>query len=84
MWKAFDRYSNDPQGLQARTALGTAHAAGHLAAQLDAGTRWSRHCPPTFFARVIDSQRAWAKRVSYYVLLNNVDTKLAYEHYFGS
>jgi hypothetical protein len=33
---------------------------------------------------VIDSQREFAKRVSYYVLFNNVDTKLAYEHYFGS
>ena len=56
-----------------------------FAAQLDA---WDQVVETlsadAFFARVIDSQRAWAKRVSYYVLLNNVDTKLAYEHYFGS
>ena len=56
-----------------------------FAAQLDA---WDQVVETlsadAFFARVIDSQRAWAKRVSYYVLFNNVDTKLAYEHYFGS
>jgi TRAP-type mannitol/chloroaromatic compound transport system substrate-binding protein len=36
-----------------------------------------------FFKKVITSQRDWAKRVGYYVLFNNVDTRLAYEHYFG-
>ena len=33
---------------------------------------------------MIASQKEWAKRVGYYVLFNNVDTKLAYEHYFGT
>ena len=33
---------------------------------------------------MIELAAGWAKRVSYYVLFNNVDTKLAYEHYFGS
>jgi TRAP-type mannitol/chloroaromatic compound transport system substrate-binding protein len=37
-----------------------------------------------FFKRVIDSQKEWAKRVCFYVLANNVDTQLAYEHYFGT
>ena len=37
-----------------------------------------------FFKRVIASQKEWAQRVGYYTLYNNVDTKLAYEHYFGS
>ena len=86
LWKAFDRYSNDLQGLQAEDGVTVRRTPQDIfAAQLDA---WDQVVETlsadAFFARVIDSQRAWAKRVSYYVLFNNVDTKLAYEHYFGS
>ena len=35
-----------------------------------------------FFAKVLKSYKAWAKRVAYYELLNAADYKLAYEHYF--
>jgi TRAP-type mannitol/chloroaromatic compound transport system substrate-binding protein len=34
------------------------------------------------FKKISDSQRAWAKDVAYYVLLNQHDTKLAYDHYY--
>lgn len=36
-----------------------------------------------FFAKVIDSQKAYAKEVMGYLNLNQPDYKLAYEHYFG-
>ncbi len=35
-----------------------------------------------FFAKVVDSQKAWAERVAFYDLMNQADYKLAYEHYF--
>ena len=56
-----------------------------FAAQLDAWDQVVEQLSAdAFFARVIESQKEFAKRVSYYVLFNNVDTKLAYEHYFGA
>lgn len=36
-----------------------------------------------FFAKVIDSQKAYAKRVMGYLNLNQPDYKMAYGHYFG-
>jgi len=35
-----------------------------------------------FFKRVVESQRAWAKDVVYYWMLNDADYKLGYEHVF--
>ncbi len=36
-----------------------------------------------FFAKVIESQRDYAKNVLGYLNLNQPDYKLAYNHYFG-
>ncbi len=36
-----------------------------------------------FFKKVVDSQKAWAKRVMSYLFYNQADYRLAYEHYFG-
>ncbi len=36
-----------------------------------------------FFAKVVASQKAYAKEVMYYLNLNQPDYKLAYKHYFG-
>ncbi len=36
-----------------------------------------------FFAKVVDSQKAYAKKVMGYLLLNQPDYGLAYKHYFG-
>jgi TRAP-type mannitol/chloroaromatic compound transport system substrate-binding protein len=36
-----------------------------------------------FFKKVVDSQKAWAKRVAYYHFLNDADYKKGYEHIFG-
>ncbi len=35
-----------------------------------------------FFARVVESQKNFAHRAAFYLLLNSADYKLAYEHYF--
>jgi TRAP-type mannitol/chloroaromatic compound transport system substrate-binding protein len=86
LWKAFDRYSKDLQGLQQEDGVTVRRTPQPVfAAQLDAWDQVVEELSAdAFFAKVIESQREWAKRVSYYVLFNNVDTKLAYEHYFGS
>jgi hypothetical protein len=34
------------------------------------------------FAKVVESQKAWAERVAFYDMTNTADFKLAYEHYF--
>lgn len=36
-----------------------------------------------FFAKIVQSQRQWAKRVGFYSLMNQADQKLAWEHHFG-
>ena len=36
-----------------------------------------------FFKKVVDSQRAWAKRVVYYDQFNTADFRAGYEHVFG-
>ena len=35
-----------------------------------------------FFAKVVDSQKAWSHRVAFYDLMNAADYKLAFKHYF--
>jgi TRAP-type mannitol/chloroaromatic compound transport system substrate-binding protein len=36
----------------------------------------------SFFKKVVESQKAWARRVAFYDLINAADYKLAYRHYF--
>jgi len=54
-----------------------------LAAQLEA---WDKLIPQLeedpFMKKVLDSQRAWVERVTYYELMNSPDYQLAYDHYF--
>ncbi len=35
-----------------------------------------------FFAKVVESQKAWSHRVAFYDLMNSADYKLAFKHYF--
>jgi TRAP-type mannitol/chloroaromatic compound transport system substrate-binding protein len=35
-----------------------------------------------FFKKVVESQRAWAKRVAYYMFVNEADFAMGYEHVF--
>ena len=36
-----------------------------------------------FMKKVMDSQKAWVKRVVYYGMMNAADYRVAYEHHFG-
>ena len=56
-----------------------------MAAQLDAwDTVINRiSAEDAFFAKVVESQKAYAKEVMNYLNLNQPDYKLAYDHYFG-
>ena len=35
-----------------------------------------------FFAKVVESQKEWSRRVAYYYINNSADYKLAFKHYF--
>jgi TRAP-type mannitol/chloroaromatic compound transport system substrate-binding protein len=85
LWKAFDRYSKDLDALQTQDGVMVHRTPQDVfAAQLNAWDKVVENfSQDEFFKKVITSQRDWAKRVGYYVLFNNVDTRLAYEHYFG-
>ncbi len=82
---AMDNYSNDLQWLTTEAGVTISRTdPSILQAQLAA---WDQVMPAlmedAFFAKVVESQKAWAKRVAYYELFNNADYRLAYEHYFG-
>lgn len=85
-WNNTKRYADDlvklttEQGVEAHRTPDSV-----MQAQLDAWDvvidRLSAEDP--FFAKVIDSQKAYAKNVMNYLNLNQPDYKLAYAHYFG-
>ena len=81
---ALDNYSSDLQKLQADSGVNVRQTPKEiLAAQLDA---WSEMIveleSDPFIKKVLDSQRAWVERVTYYEILNAPDYRLAYEHFF--
>lgn len=85
LWKAYDNYSKDLQALIEKDKVKVVRTPKSImAAQLDA---WDKILADLtkdpFFNKVVESQKAWAKRVAYYELLNQSDYRLAYEHYFG-
>ncbi len=85
LWKAQDNYSRDLQELIEEHGV-EVHRTPEtvLRAQLEAWDKvLERLTEDSFFKRVVDSQKAWAKRVVFYDLINAADYKLAYEHYFG-
>jgi TRAP-type mannitol/chloroaromatic compound transport system substrate-binding protein len=84
---AYDRYSNDLIALKSRgvNVLKTPDAV--LDAQLKA---WDKvienQSKEPFFAKVIESQKAWVKRTQAYLQVNNLDSaalQRAYKHFFG-
>jgi TRAP-type mannitol/chloroaromatic compound transport system substrate-binding protein len=84
-WTAMDNYSSDLQLLINKHKVNVIRTPkGIMAAQLKAWdtltARLSNEDP--FFAKVVESQRAWAKRVAYYMFLNEADYQLGYEHIF--
>jgi TRAP-type mannitol/chloroaromatic compound transport system substrate-binding protein len=85
-WHNTKRYADDLVKLTTEQGV-NAHRTPDsvMQAQLDAWdvviNRISGEDP--FFAKVIDSQKAYAKDVMNYLNLNQPDYKLAYKHYFG-
>jgi TRAP-type mannitol/chloroaromatic compound transport system substrate-binding protein len=81
---ALDNYSADLAKLRDESGVSIQQTPSDiLAAQLEA---WSAMIPQLeedpFIKKVLDSQRAWVERVTYYELLNAPDYRLAYEHFF--
>lgn len=81
---AFDAYSRDLQALSEEDGVTVRRTSQDiLAAQIDA---WDQLIPTLeadeFMKRVLDSQREWVERVTYYELMNAPDYRLAYDHYF--
>ncbi|WP_299359754.1 TRAP transporter substrate-binding protein [uncultured Paracoccus sp.] len=81
---AMDNYSADLLKLTGEGGV-TVHRTPQdiLSAQIDA---WDKLIPELesdeLMKRILDSQRAWVERVTYYELMNAPDYTLAYEHYF--
>ncbi len=84
-WKSQDRYSNDLIALEELGVNVHRTPDSVMQDQLNAWdvvtARLSEADP--FFAKVVESQKAWAKRVVRYESLNAPDYAGAYKHYFG-
>src|SRR5688572_5007934 len=84
-WTAMDNYSRDLQDLITKHKVNVLRTPKSImAAQLKA---WDVLTPKLssedpFFAKVVESQKAFAKRVAYYIQLNEADYKAGYEHVF--
>jgi TRAP-type mannitol/chloroaromatic compound transport system substrate-binding protein len=85
LWLAYDLYPKDLQGLIHKDKVAVKRTpASILKAQLAAWDKVvAQYDKEEWFKKISENQRAWAKDVAYYALLNSHDTKLAYEHYFG-
>jgi len=85
-WNNTKRYADDLNKLTTEQGVKASRTPDSvMAAQLDAWdkvvTRINGEDP--FFAKVIESQKTYAKNVMGYLNLNQPDYKLAYKHYFG-
>ncbi|MDN2568440.1 TRAP transporter substrate-binding protein [Aquibium sp. A9E412] len=81
---AMNQYSADLAELQSEAGVNVQRTPESvLQAQLEA---WDEILPPLmedpFFAKVVDSQKAWCERVVFYSLQNSPDYRLAFQHYF--
>jgi TRAP-type mannitol/chloroaromatic compound transport system substrate-binding protein len=84
-WTAMDNYSKDLQELINKhkvTVRRTPKAV--FQEQLKAWDVVNKKLQDEdpFFKKVVESQLAWAKRVAYYMFLNEADYRLGYEHVF--
>lgn len=85
-WGNTKRYSDDLVKLQSEQGVSVHRTPDSvLQAQLEAWDRVANKIATEdpFFAKVMESQKAYAKNVMNYLNLNQPDYKLAYNHYFG-
>jgi len=86
-WTAMDNYSRDLQVLIDKHKVNVVRTPKDVfTEQLKAwdvlNEKLSSADP--FFKKVVESQRAWAKRVAYFGFLNEADYKQGYEHVFNT
>jgi TRAP-type mannitol/chloroaromatic compound transport system substrate-binding protein len=80
---AMDNYSADLQKLIEGGTVVKRTPDDVLKAQLVAwDTVIEQLSQDAFFKKVLDSQKAWAERVGYYLQTNQAGYKIAYDHYF--
>jgi TRAP-type mannitol/chloroaromatic compound transport system substrate-binding protein len=84
-WKAMDYYSKDLQELISKDKVNVLRTPKDVfEAQIKA---WDGLIEvlgrDPFMKKVMESQKAWVKRVVYYGMLNAADYRVAYEHHFG-
>jgi TRAP-type mannitol/chloroaromatic compound transport system substrate-binding protein len=84
-WKGMDYYSKDLQELVSKDKVNVLRTPKDVFdAQMKA---WDGLIEvlgkDPFMKKVMDSQKAWVKRVVYYGLFNATDYRGAYEHHFG-
>src|SRR3989338_2759080 len=84
-WKGFDYYSRDLQTLITKDKVKVLRTPQDV---FDAEMKaWdgliAGLAKDPFMKKVMDSQKAWVKRVVYYGLFNATDYRGAYEHHFG-
>jgi TRAP-type mannitol/chloroaromatic compound transport system substrate-binding protein len=85
-WTAMDNYSRDLDELIAKDKVNVIRTPKSIMdAQLKAWDVITKKLSDEdpFFKKVVDSQRAWSKRVARYVLLNEADYRAGYEHIHG-
>jgi TRAP-type mannitol/chloroaromatic compound transport system substrate-binding protein len=84
-WMAMDNYSKDLQELIGKHKVNVIRTPKSVfQAQLEAWDVVNKklQSEDPFFKKVVESQLAWAKRVAYYMFVNEADYRLGYEHVF--
>jgi TRAP-type mannitol/chloroaromatic compound transport system substrate-binding protein len=84
-WKAQDYYSKDLQELIEKDKVNVLRTPKSVfEAQIKAWDGLIEQLgKDPFMKKVMDSQKAWVKRVVYYEMFNAADYRTAYEHHFG-
>ncbi|HEX6004200.1 MAG TPA: TRAP transporter substrate-binding protein, partial [Burkholderiales bacterium] len=84
-WTAMDNYSRDLQELIHKHKVNVKRTPKAVfQAQLDAWDVVSKRLQDEdpYFKKVVESQKDWAKRVAYYMFINEADYRLGFEHVF--
>ena len=81
---AMDRHSNDLDALITKDGVNVHRTPQSvMEGQLKSWDKiLTQLMKDPFFKKVVDSQKAWSRRVAFYDLMNTADYKLAYKHYF--
>ena len=83
-WKGYDQYSKDLQDLITKEKVNVLRTPqGVFDTQIKAWDGLIKDLEKDpFMKKVMDSQKAWVRRVTFYTLMNATDYKGAYNHHF--